>query len=562
MSKTPTIKTDPAPAELTGPRLARLPVTVPSMGNNHPVPLSSATDSPRHARMAFLLAFSVFAAVSILWALASPLFSVPDESAHAVKAIAQVRGEAIGHVEPGSRQLVVDVPADYAFPPQMLCFAFHSEQPADCGASLGDPGGLRAVPTWVSAYNPIYYYLVGWPSLVLSGDAGIYGMRIASAVLGAAFFGAAAFAASVGRNRRWLPAALIFAGVPMVPYLNGAINPNGVEIVSALALTASVLPLLESYDPRAAAPCVVPRARLWIVAVISAVFLANARALGPLWLVVIAALCVVAVGLPSLKRLFLARRSYLPLAIVAVATLFSVGWTLAGGSLSGQAQAADAPLVRASFLQGAVYMVRATPVFVQQALGYFGWFDAPLPSFAFWFAIAAIAIVLALAFTTAVRRDLLTLVIAAVAALAVPVLVQAYGVSKTGIIWQGRYGLFLYVSVALIAGWVLSRRGGGRVSFLSQRVYWLVAALLWAFVNLAFLLTLRRYVIGNSAPIGGLFKHPQWQPPLGWETLMLLFLIATAAFFAVFGMLARRFADDVIGLPAARSLEQEPARLS
>ena len=51
--------------------------------------------------MAFPLPFTVFALLGILWALASPVFSVPDENAHAVKAIAQVRGQVIGYTVPG-----------------------------------------------------------------------------------------------------------------------------------------------------------------------------------------------------------------------------------------------------------------------------------------------------------------------------------------------------------------------------------------------------------------------------------------------------------------------------
>lgn len=40
----------------------------------------------------FWIASAFAALLSILWALAGPVFSVPDENAHAVKAIAQLRG--------------------------------------------------------------------------------------------------------------------------------------------------------------------------------------------------------------------------------------------------------------------------------------------------------------------------------------------------------------------------------------------------------------------------------------------------------------------------------------
>ncbi|GIT81030.1 hypothetical protein LLS1_26990 [Leifsonia sp. LS1] len=490
----------------------------------------------------FWLAFVAFTAVAVSWALASPIFSVPDESAHVIKAIGQVHGEVVGHREAGVRHLVVDLPQQFSFSSQTMCFVYHSEVPASCGIEVGDPRGATEAASWVSTYNPIYYYLVGWPSLFLGGPAGIYAMRIASAILGGLLFAAAFQAATASRRAWWLPAGLGFLALPMVGYLNGSVNPNGVEIVSAVALTAGLLGLLGTFDPARFEPSALRRGHLWAIVTVAAILLANARALGPLWVVVIVALCFVACGWQSVRGLFVTARSYIWLAIIAAGGLFSIGWTLAGGSLSGQAEKADAPLVDAGFLQGATYMVRATPRFAVEALGYFGWFDAPLPGYAFWFAVAALAVLAVLALATARRREFVVLVIAVGVAALLPVLVQASSVHQTGIIWQGRYGLFLYLSVILLFAWVLSRGGGDRIAFLSVRLTWTIGALLWIFGALAFLLTLRRYVIGNAEPIGQMLKDPQWQPPLGWPVLLALFLIASAAFVVLVGAAAQRLA--------------------
>lgn len=498
------------------------------------------------AWISFWLAFVAFAAIATSWALASPIFSVPDESAHAVKAIGQVHGEVIGHRVPGVRHLVVDLPPQFAFSPQTMCFVYHSDRSASCGIEIGDPRGATTAATWVSTYNPIYYYLVGWPSLLFGGPTGIYAMRIASALLAALIFAFAFQAAVASRGARWMPAGLAFAALPMVGYLAGSVNPNGVEIVAALALTVGLLRLLESYDPARFGVPRLHRAHLWTIVTISAVLLANARALGPLWVLVIVALCVLACGWSALRRLVLSSRNVVWLAVIAIGGLFSVLWTLSGGSLSGQAEKADAPLVDASFFQGVAYMVRATPRFAAEALGYFGWFDAPLPGYTFWFAVAAVSVLSVLGLATARKRELLTLAVAVAAALLVPVLVQSYSVHQTGIIWQGRYGLFVYLSVMVLLAWALSRAGGERVGFLSVRVTWTIAALLWLFGAFAFLLTLRRYVIGNAVPIGGMFKDPQWQPPLGWPLLLVVFLLASAGYAALIGVVAQRLAraDD------------------
>jgi len=518
---------------------------------------AARTRSDRRALSAvFWIAFVLFGSLSAAWALASPIFSVPDENAHAVKAIAQVRGELIGHRVDGVRHLVMDVPPSYSYSPQIICFVYQAARPASCGVELGSPGGTDAVATWVSAYNPIYYYLVGWPSLLFGGSAGIYAMRIVSGLVGALFFAWAAQSMLASRRARWMPAALAFAAAPMVLYLNGAINPNGIEIVAGVALFASLLRLLQSFDGDRFERPLLPHWYLWLIASLSAVMLANARALGPLWVVVVVAICVIAVGWSSVVRMFTERSSYPWIAGIAIGGLFSVIWTLGGGSLSGQAEKADAPLVGGSIVQGVIYMVRATPNFLTQALGYFGWFDTPLPQTVLWPMIAAIAVILVLAFASARRRGVITLTAAAAAALLVPIAVQAYSVHQTGIIWQGRYGLFLYVGLFVVAGWVLARPGGDRVSFMSVRVTWIVAALIWTVSVAAYVAVLRRYVIGDAVPIGGMFKDPQWQPPLGWIALVAIFAVLSAAYFVWIGLLARRVSvrSEAVGLDESHTV--------
>lgn len=502
----------------------------------------------------FWLAFAVFAAIASCWALATPVLSVPDESAHVIKAVAQVRGELIGYRVSGERQLVMDLPPEFAFDPRTMCFVYNSNVDGSCGVELGDPGGSARAASWVSAYNPLYYYLVGWPSLFLGGSAGVYAMRLVSGLLGALLFAAAAMAGVASLRARWMPAALAFAGAPMVVYLTGAVNPNGFEILSALALTVGLLRLLGTFGGPDRDAFSLPRSLLWTIVVVSSICLANARALGPLWLVVIVGLCLLATGWRATRALFTTRSTYLWLAPVAVGVLFSIGWTLAGGSLSGQAEKSDAPLVGAGFLPAAAFMLRHTPALVTQALGYFGWFDAPLPEQAFWPVVAAVAVFIVLAFVTARRRELITLTTAVLVAGMLPVAVQSYSAHQTGVIWQGRYGLFVYLAVFVLAGWALSRGGGERVGFLTSRVTWTIGALLWLFSNAAFVLVLRRYVTGNGVPIGAMFKDPQWQPPLGWLTLAVLFALCSAAFFVSLALLARRPEAGAGPVPAERPL--------
>ncbi|TFC19205.1 DUF2142 domain-containing protein [Cryobacterium algoritolerans] len=494
-------------------------------------------------RSVFAFAFGIVFALAALWALASPIFSVPDESAHATKAIAQVRGQVIGHEVPGIKHLVVDLPEEYRYSPQIVCFAFHPETPANCGVELGDPSGTTWFNTWVGAYNPLYYYAVGWPSLLLDGSAGIYGMRIASALIGSMFIAFAFQIAVAGRRSRWMPLGVAFAAMPMCVYLFGSVNPNGIEVASAVALWVALPRLLESLDDRGPTFSPTPPPwYLWFVVTLASVALTTARALGPLWLVVVVLLCFVVSGWRPVSVLFTRAKSYWWLSVIAAASLFSIFWTLGGGSLSSQAEKSDAPMVGATFIQGFTYVVRATPDFLQQALGIFGWADSPLPSWTYWSAVAASAILLMLAFTAVRRRGVVSLTVVVAASLLIPALVQGYSVSQTGIIWQGRYGLFLYLGVTIVASWLLSRAEAAGIAHMSVRVTWVVASLVGTFGILAFVFVMQRYVIGNTVPVSAMWKNPAWQPPLGWPTLVCLYVLATVAFVAVVGLMAMRTA--------------------
>ncbi|TFD19497.1 DUF2142 domain-containing protein [Cryobacterium sp. TMS1-13-1] len=497
-----------------------------------------------NSRSTFWVAFLILAALSTLWSLASPIFSVPDENAHATKAIAQVHGQVIGYHVPGIKHTVVDLPEGYSYAPHILCFAYHPDQPANCGVELGDAGGTDWFNTWVGAYNPLYYYAVGWPSLILDGAAGIYGMRIASGLLAAVFIAWGVQAAVSVRRSRWMPLGLAFVAAPMVVYFFGSVNPNGIEIASAVALWTALPRLLEHFDSRkvVADVSVLPRWYLWMIVAIASVTLATARATGPLWLIVVVGICFIATGWSPVKSLFSTARSYVPLGVVAAGGIFSIVWTLSGGSLSSQADKSDAPLVGAPFVQGFVHVLRTTPGFIQQAIGYFGWFDAPLPTAAYWLFVIPLGILVVLAFTASRRRGLVTIAVMVAAAIFVPALVQGYSVSQTGIIWQGRYGLFLYLGVTVLAAWVLSTKGGSRVAFLSTRLTWISAGMIACYGLLAFVVVMWRYVVGSGSPISEMWKNPAWQPPLGWPTLVALYALVSIVFVVGAGWMASRAA--------------------
>ncbi|WP_448809367.1 DUF2142 domain-containing protein [Agromyces bauzanensis] len=503
--------------------------------------------------------FAVFALLGVLWALASPVFSVPDENAHATKAIAQVRGQVIGYTLPGVKHVVVDLPDGYEYPAEMTCFATDSEVPASCGVQLGDPGGSEWFNTWVGTYNPVYYYLVGWPSLLFDGNASVYAMRIASVMLGASLLAWSFHAASLGRRARWMPLGVGFAAAPMSMYLIGAVNPNGAELAAAVAVWVGLLRLLDSFRSAPERPAL-SRAWLWSGVAVAAIVLVNARAIGPLWLVVIVVVCCIVSGWEPVKRLFTTGASYWWLAAIAAGGAFSIGWTLSAGSLSGQAEESDAPLVNGTFLQGFVHVIRMTPVYLQQAIGYFGWLDTPLPTWTYWPFVAAFAVLIVLACTATTRRSVLVMIVVLALAVLLPALVQGYSVHQTGIIWQGRYALFLYLGVTTVAAWLLTAHGP-RLGFLAPRVTWVGSSLIAAYGMIAFALVMARYVVGGEAQFGKMISAPQWEPPLGSLSLIAGYAIASIALVALVGIAATKIARrEAIGdVPTLTELAESPS---
>jgi len=473
----------------------------------------------------FVIPFLLLWVLASLWSLATPVFAAPDENAHAAKAIAQVRGEIAGRAQEGSRFPVVDLSDSFRYAPGIVCFAYHPETAANCGVELGVATGTLWFGTWVSSYNPVYYYLVGWPSLFLGGSAGIYAMRLMSALLCAVFVGLAFQAALSSRRSRWMPAALAFVAAPMVVFLAGVISPQGLEVAAAAALWTGLLRLLDSFavggSPR--------RWTLWALVVVAGAALALARASGPLWVVIVVVSCLVIAGRTSTCALFRDRRSYPWIGGLAVAGLFSVAWTLLAGGVGGQASSADAPLVNGTFLEGAWAMTRNTPRFVEEAAGVFGWLDTPLPGLVYSVFFGALALLVVLAFAFADRRGRWSLIGVIAVAVVVPVVVQAATIASTGLIWQGRYGMFLYLGVVLVAGRVLSEslpeRGGS-----SSRISVVIIAMLALYQVVAFVVALRRYVVGTDYPITRMISHPEWQPPGSWPVLVAGLVIVELAF--------------------------------
>ena len=96
------------------------------------------------------------------------------------RAAALVHGQIIGKTVhwPGNPRTDVTVPAVYASGGSAAtCFAFKPAVPASCQGPLPHSTDEVGTTTYVGRYPPLYYAIVGLPSLVSYSSRGIYLMR-------------------------------------------------------------------------------------------------------------------------------------------------------------------------------------------------------------------------------------------------------------------------------------------------------------------------------------------------------------------------------------------------
>ncbi len=455
--------------------------------------------------MSFLLLFGLCTA----WALVTPFFGAPDEPAHVIKAAAVAHGEFLGrYTGHAAAKVTVTIPATVAKAATThVCFAFHATVSAGCLADFTSASGTRSVTTYVGRDPPIYYLLVGLPTLVMHTPGVIYLMRLVSAAICAAFLTAAVTAT---RGAGLLLAGVAVAATPIALFLAGVVNPSGLEICAAICVWVAGLRLVtESTDGP-------PSRGLVIRFVLAAAVLVQTRGLSPLWLALIGLTLFWLAGWQRTVALLRTRSIRIGLAVVAVCGVFAVVWILVAKSLTiapvGTPVPADAS--RWEILRKSLHR---TFVDTKGLFALFGWNDTPAPrlTYLLW-GIALGAIVVLALLARWLSRYTVAIVTLAVLSVVVPTLLTASQAHKDGIVGQGRYVLPLAVGIPIIAGYAAGRGWpGGRWR---QLVLPVGAVALTAAQGAAFTEALRRYRTGLGHSLFS--AHPPWSPPIP-ELLLL-----------------------------------------
>lgn len=481
------------------------------------------TAVPRRPRswLIFVVSFALSLAAMLAWSLATPISAAPDEPTHFIRAAAVVRGELnTGRFASIPWQTSAEVPNYVAHTGEVTCFAFEPNVPASCQTPVsGNPDKLVEVGQTAQTNSPLFYAIVGLPSLVWSGDLALYSMRGVNALLCALMIGFTFASVSQLARSRFALFATFVAMTPMMLFLGGSVNPNAIEATAAVSLFATLTLLFTRRGSRRQL-----LAGLGVV-VVSTALLTGTRSISLLW-VLLALVAAVLLGKPDV----ISRVARIPVVWIAAAVCVlmcaaELLWFLRPSetaSMPAVAGVGTPPLV--AFIR----MLVNTFDYAGGSIGLFGWIDTPAPAITMgaW-TIAINAIVIPSFFLTR-GRIRWAIVLLGAAFVLTPPLSQAAVVMTSGYIWQGRYTLALLAMLLVACGVCLDRVEVAesvtsvRFAGLARKLFFTLLVALAAGHVAAFVITLQRYVIGANQPLQLMITHPQWQPPLGWITLSII----------------------------------------
>ena len=487
----------------------------------------------RRERRWWWVAFGVLLAACATWSLSVPPMTGPDEWAHAYRAAAIVRGEPTGTPAPppfGNALATVEVPEAVA--DAGLAGRCHLGEPRERLAAVESvpgasdcpelSGGSRLVPAHTSEHRapPVYYLLVGLPTLAFPSVFGTYLMRLVGAALCSALLASAFVSLLRLRGNRLAVLGAAVALTPAVPYYAGVTNTAGLEMAATFGLWASGAALVRGPGG--------PDRRLVTRAGVALVLLVLARGLSPGY----AALGLAALGLVAERGRVreLGRRADVRAwgALTAAAVVASGAWLV-------YVHAAFALPHRDGI--GVADGIAELRWDLRDLVGVFGSTDVVPPVAVHLAWAGAFLLVLLAAAVWGARRHALLAAVVALGAVALLVSGEGLSVPQTGMWWQGRYVMPLVIGAALLATTGGRGADAGDAPRPARGVRLVgppLLALLVALQLWSFLYAVRHYAVGPAGP-----RHPirflrnaEWTPPVApafvWAGVMAAALVAGA----------------------------------
>lgn len=458
----------------------------------------------------FLVSFLTCFALALSWAAATPLFGVPDEISHMVRAAGAARGDLSGDVVPAEEGRAYRAPAVLAplGDPENLrggvCFAGLSNQSPACMSFSPDRRDRRLMST-AAAYPPVYYLVVGWPSRLSQGIEGLYGMRVANAALFSALIALAI--SSIGSGRRWALAyvGLALAATPMTWFLAGSVNPSAAATSSAIAAWCGGYRLVHGEHESDF------RRYAWRLGLPLCILLVLRRD-SILW----AGLLVIGLAVHLRREQVLPMLRSRHVLGWGAASLFCTLYAWSTGIRHGSSFVGEESGGSGSAALGHLSS------YIKEMIGVLGWLDTPLPSgtYLLWYLVLGAVVLPALAF--APRRTVLAICFVV---FSVAVAIVALGIQLFPY-FQGRYALPAAAGIPLLAGLGIGARP--LAAALPTKALTLGLALGALVEVTAYVQHLRRNALSGQTT-WNLFGPTQWTPPAPLPVLIVFHLLALLA---------------------------------
>lgn len=405
-----------------------------------------------------------------------------------------------GRMEYSHWATYVDVPRRFdAARGVQACFVGQATKAA-CGLNMNDIDLTIEISerplTTMGRYAPLIYLIPGLGTLAGPTNFSWYLARLSSATIGALLLG---LAIMVARQRSGSQLPLLVALAPAVVFLNSVVNPNGIEIASAIALWVTLPRMLEAASHN--------KWEAWCFG-LGGIGLILARPLGMVLYVLVMTVCVVASAAVGNFFRFVKQQRALA-ALHALLLIFSTWWYVFIYDASVNPRRTDylniqRPTLSEQISHSALNNVTRA---LHEAIGDVGSLEVGIPSLALTVQIMMFAWVISLGWRASVRATRNALVGLSLVTIA---LVIATDVNYMRILGhygvQGRHITPLLVGLPLLAARKLVFNKTSQVTLVA---IWGVTQFLAGYT------ALRRYSVGMIGDnFFEMFYFPLWKPPL------------------------------------------------
>jgi len=178
------------------------------------------------------------------WVFLQPPYSLSDEPAHTIKAVATAYGEfggpqVVGQFNSGAT--AYQVPEYFTSMFHFVCYNGDVNMPANCIENFSGKEVRVGTSSTAGPYPPTYYTAVGWIGRLLPNESGFYLMRAISALFVAVLL-------TLAFRTQWKHfktirsiVAMFVIVIPTILAFGGSINPFALEAATATLFWVSGL---------------------------------------------------------------------------------------------------------------------------------------------------------------------------------------------------------------------------------------------------------------------------------------------------------------------------------